>query len=73
LYLLRFHTRTGLAAVVQGDGYEFQGETGAVPAGDFDVSMIADEKQWMAVRADRSTGTTWLLQANQWNRVAEPK
>ena len=71
LHVLRFHTRTG-AAVVETDAYQDLAETGPVPPGDYDVTMIAGEDDWVAFRIDRSTGTTWLLRARQWVKVDEP-
>jgi hypothetical protein len=57
---------------IKGDTFEPLGEIGKVPAGDFDLTMIAGQKNWMAFRLDRKSGTTWLLQANIWQEVTEP-
>jgi hypothetical protein len=73
LHLLRFHTTTGAAWHVNGAAFELQTETGPVPAGEFDVKMIAGKEEWMAFRLDRKSGKTWMLEANKWNAVAEPK
>jgi hypothetical protein len=73
LHILRFHTTTGAAWHVNGGAFELQRETGPVPAGEFDIKMIAGEENWMAFRLDRKSGKTWVLQANQWDLAAEPK
>jgi hypothetical protein len=73
LHILRFHTTIGTAWHINGAVFQLQGETGPVPAGEFDVKMIAGEKNWMAFRLDQKSGKTWLLQANNWNLAAEPE
>jgi hypothetical protein len=73
LHIIRFHKTTGQAWHINGAAYDSLGETGPVPAGDFDLTMIAGEEKWMAFRLDRKTGKTWLLRANQWNLAAEPE
>jgi hypothetical protein len=73
LHVLRFHTAAGSAWYINGDAFEFQAETGAVPAGAFDITMIAGKENWMAFRLDQKSGRTWLLQANKWNLAAEPE
>jgi hypothetical protein len=73
LHIVRFHTTTGEAWHVNGDGYEPLGEFGPVPAGEFDVTLVAGGKNWMGFRLDRKAGTTWLLRADTWHRVAEPE
>jgi hypothetical protein len=72
LHVLRLHTTTGAAWHINGLAFELQGETGPVPAGEFDIKMIAGEKNWMAFRLDRKSGKTWLLQANKWDLATEP-
>jgi hypothetical protein len=71
LHVLRFHTATGAAWHVNGGTFDLQRETGPVPAGEFDLKMIAGQESWMAFRWDRKS--TWLLQANQWDMAAEPE
>lgn len=73
LHIVRFHAATGAAWHLAGDKYVTLGETGPVPAGDYDVTMVAGQKDWMAFRIDRTSGKTWLLQANKWNAATEPE
>jgi hypothetical protein len=73
LHVLRFHTKTGTAWHINGGTFQQQREIGPVPAGQFDVKMIASQANWMAFRVDRKSGKTWLLQANQWDLAAEPE
>jgi hypothetical protein len=73
LHVVRFHTKTGSTWHLAGDAFEPLGEFGKVPAGDFDLTMIASKKDWMAFRIDRKTGTSWLLQANVWHEITEPE
>ncbi|WP_439629095.1 hypothetical protein [Gemmata sp.] len=73
LHVLRFHTATGAAWHLGGDKFVLLRETGPVPAGDYDVTMVAGQKEWMAFRIDRTSGKTWLLLANQWSAATEPE
>jgi hypothetical protein len=73
LHVVRFHTRTGATWHLAGDKFEPLGEFGKVPAGDFDLTLIASKKDWMAFRVDRKTGASWLLQANIWAEITEPE
>ena len=70
---MRFHIGTGAAAHIQRDTFRPLGETGPVPPGDFDITMVATDQNWMAFRLDRAAGTTWLLTANTWKLVREPE
>jgi hypothetical protein len=72
LHLVRFDTRTGASAKVEGDTYQTLAESGPVPPGDYDVTVVATGKTWMAFRVDRSTGATWLMTNNRWQKVGEP-
>jgi hypothetical protein len=74
LHVLRFHAGTGAAAHVAGDAYETYPETaGPPPIGSYQVTLIATKDTWMAFRFDQSSGATWMLRANQWDKVAEPE
>jgi hypothetical protein len=73
LHVLRFHTTTGATWHIGSDMFEPLGESGKVPAGDFDLTLIAGTKNWMGFRLDRKTGKTWLLEANSWQEVLEPE
>jgi hypothetical protein len=73
LHAVRFHTKTGEAWHLGGDTFEPLAEFGKVPAGDFDITLIAGDKDWMGFRLDKKAGTTWVLQANIWQVVAEPE
>jgi hypothetical protein len=70
---LRFHARTGESWSMVGERYEKIPETGPVPAGDYDVTLVSDDMNWMAFRIDRVSGATWQLRGNRWNRVNEPE
>jgi hypothetical protein len=73
LRLLRFHTRTGETSSVEVDTFQALAETGPVPPGDYDVTVLAaDENRWMALRTDRVTGAAWLLKERKWHAVGEP-
>jgi len=52
---------TGETWHVNGNAFEMLGETGPVPGGEFDLTLIAGKKDWMGFRLDRKTGKTWLL------------
>jgi hypothetical protein len=73
LHVVRFHTKTGAAWHIVGDEYEPLGELGNVPAGEFDLTLIAGKKDWMGFRIDKKAGATWILKANIWHKVTEPQ
>ena len=73
LHVVRFHTRSGETWHLSGDTFKPMGEFGKVPVGDFDLTMIASKKDWMAFRLDRKSGKSWLLQANLWAEITEPE
>lgn len=75
LHLLRFEAKSGSAWVLRGNGAFVPLTEGgdAPPAGDYDVTMIATEKNWMAFRIDRVSGMSWLLRANIWVKIKEPE
>ncbi|MCI0705814.1 MAG: hypothetical protein L0241_32535 [Planctomycetia bacterium] len=73
LHAVRFHTKTGATWHLKGDTFEPLAEFGKVPAGEFDLTLIASKKDWMGFRLDKKTGTTWILQANLWQEVTEPE
>jgi hypothetical protein len=73
LHVVRFHTKTGATWHLGGDTFEPLAEFDKVPAGDFDITLIAGKKDWMGFRLDRKNGTTWILQANLWQVVTEPE
>jgi hypothetical protein len=60
LHIVRFHTTTGMAWHLKGSTMEFEPltESGPVPAGEYEVSVIAGEESWMAFRLDRKSGKT---------------
>ena len=70
--VIRFKVKTGESWRIAGDKFEKLAETGPVPAGDYEVSLIAVEDDWMAFRIDRVSGTTWMLRQRQWIRLKEP-
>lgn len=72
LHVVRFHAKTGETWHLKGESFEPLAEFGKVAAGEFDLTMIASKRDWMAFRIDRKAGTTWLLQANIWQEVTEP-
>ena len=73
LHVVRFHAKTGATWHLAGDAFEPLAELGKVPTGEFDLTLIASKKDWMAFRIDKKAGTTWLLQANIWQKVTEPE
>src|SRR5262245_61548436 len=68
---VRFKISTGESWIIDGDEYTKIPEA-AIPAGEYDVTLITDDSNWMAFRIDRLTGTTWLLRNNKWVKVKEP-
>jgi hypothetical protein len=70
---VRFQVRTGEAWAMEGQKYKKLDETGPVPDGNYDVTLIADDKNWMAFRIDRLTGATWQLRNNKWAKLKEPE
>jgi hypothetical protein len=73
LHVIRFHRGTGAAAHIERDAYEALAETGPVPAGDYDITIITTETQWMAFRLEADSGSFWLLRKNQWDKASEPE
>jgi hypothetical protein len=73
LQVVRFHAKTGATWHVSGDAFKPLAEFDKVPAGEYDLTLIASKKDWMGFRIDRKTGATWILQANIWQRVVEPE
>ena len=68
---VRFKISTGESWVIDGDDYAKIPDA-ALPAGEYDVTLITDDSNWMAFRIDRVTGTTWLLRNNKWVKIKEP-
>jgi hypothetical protein len=68
---IRFHIVTGETWTVEDDKYTKLAETDPIPAGDYDVTLVTDDNNWMAFRIDRLTGATWQLRGNKWVRVKE--
>lgn len=73
LHFLRFNAKTGATATIQVDTYQVLAETGPVPLGDFEVTMIGTNEKWIAFRVNRASGSTWLLKDRKWFRANEPK
>ncbi len=73
LHVIRFHTGTGATAHIGGDTFDVYPETNPIPAGNYEVTMIATKDSWIAFRFDQATGTTWLLQGNKWNKITDPE
>lgn len=69
---VRFKTATGEAWMMVGDKFEKLAESGPVPAGDYDITLVTDDTNWMAFRIDHATGATWQLRNNKWVKVKEP-
>jgi hypothetical protein len=70
---IRFNVSTGETWTIVEDKYEKVPETGPLPAGDYDVTLVTDDSDWMAFRIDRVSGTTWQLRGNKWVKVKEPE
>src|SRR5690349_8365464 len=68
---IRFKPATGEAWRMLNGVWEKLEEAAAPPAGDYDVTIIPAEAL-IAVRVDRSTVATWLLQRGKWSPVKEP-
>lgn len=62
LHVLRFHTTTREAWHINEDEFTLQGETGPVPAGEYDIKMIAGESAgWRSgwIRSRARPGCCW--------------
>jgi hypothetical protein len=70
---LRFNVSTGESCFLDRDKFVAIPETGPVAAGDFDVTLVTDDNNWMAFRIDRVSGATWELKNNKWVKVKEPE
>jgi hypothetical protein len=71
LHVIRFEATTGQSAHIVDETYEKVPETGPVPIGDYDVSLISLDNDWRGFRLNRTTGTAWSLENTQWRQVAE--
>jgi hypothetical protein len=69
---IRFKPATGETWLINGRMWDKIEETGAVPAGDYDIFMVATEQDFTAFRFDHLTGATWHLQNRKWVKVQEP-
>jgi hypothetical protein len=69
---VRFKVSTGESWSMEGDKWTAIPETGQVAAGDFDVTLVTDDTNWMAFRIDRLSGAAWQLRGNKWRKVKEP-
>jgi hypothetical protein len=70
---VRFKVATGESWYIDGDKFVKIPETGEVPAGDYDIQLVTDDKDWMGFRIDRISGTTWKLTGNKWVKLKEPE
>jgi hypothetical protein len=68
---VRFKVGTGESWYIDREKYVAIAETGPVAAGDFDVTLVTDDTNWMAFRIDRVSGATWQMRNNKWNKVKE--
>lgn len=73
LHVVRFHRGSGAAWRIERDSYERLAETGPVPAGDYDITLMATDTNWMAFRLEADSGAYWLFRKNQWDKVTEPE
>jgi hypothetical protein len=70
---IRFNVSTGEAWTIAGDKFEKVPETTPVPAGDYDVTLVTDDTNWMAFRIERVSGSTWQMRGNKWLKIKEPE
>jgi len=70
---VRFKVSSGESWVMEGDKYEKIPEAAPVPAGEYDITLVTDDTNWMAFRIDRLSGATWQLRNNKWMKVKEPE
>ena len=73
-FVIRFNVKTGESSIIESNAFKVLPESGAVPEGNYDVTMIATEikGRWMAFRVDRSSGSTWQLRDRKWFKVSDP-
>src|SRR5437764_2468389 len=58
---IRFKPASGASWIVVGNKWEPIEESGPVPGGDYDVTIVGTEEAFTAFRFDRKTGATWML------------
>src|SRR3954447_243647 len=68
---LRWKVATGETWLIAGDRYEKLPEATQLPPGDYDVTLITDDMNWMAFRINRTSGATWQLRNRKWALVKE--
>jgi hypothetical protein len=69
---VRFKVATGESWYIDRDKYVAIAEAGPVATGDFDITLVTDDTNWMAFRIDRLSGATWQMRGNKWIKVKEP-
>jgi hypothetical protein len=70
---IRFKVGTGETWLMNGDKYDKLPESGALPAGDYDVMLVTDDTNFIAFRIDRQSGATWQLRERKWVKMKEPE
>lgn len=69
---LRFKVSTGESWQLVVDKYEKIAETGPIPPGDYDITLVTDDSDWTAFRMERNSGFTWQLKNRKWVKFKEP-
>ena len=70
---IRYQVKTGKSWLVNNGGWIEIKESGAVPASEYRVYMVALAQDWGAVRMDARSGRSWRADAGKWVEMPEPK
>src|ERR1043166_4228435 len=71
---IRIRIRTGETWTAEGTKWLKIADAGPIPAGDYDVLLVATEKDYSAIRYDRVSGSSWLLRGgDKWVKMTEPE
>jgi hypothetical protein len=74
LAAIRYKVATGETWGLSGEKYDKLPESGVVPAGDYEVTLLTtDDTNFLAWRIDRQSGATWQLTDGKWVKVKEPE
>jgi hypothetical protein len=71
---IRFKNKTGESWIADGLKWVKLMDAAPPPAGDYDVLLVATDRDFSAMRYDRVSGTSWLLRGgSKWAKMEEPE